>query len=45
MDFGNLIEIVVHHLLIGGITFLNYLDEFPMVNTQVYVIHIRQDLW
>ena len=38
MDLSNLVEIVVHHLLIGGITYLSRRDGFPMVSTLVYVI-------
>ena len=44
MDLGNLIEIVVHHLLIGGMTCLGRQDGFPMMTGLVYVIHIGQDL-
>ena len=44
MDLGNPIKIVVHHLLIGGMTCLGCQDEFPMVSALVYVMHIRQDL-
>ena len=42
---GNLVEIVVHNLLIGGIACLTRRDGFPMVSTLVYVMHIGQDLW
>ena len=38
MGLGNLLEIVVHHLLIGGMTGLNYQDEFPMVSALVCII-------
>ena len=44
MDLGNLVEIVVHYLLIGGMTYLDCRDEFLMVSALVYVMHIRQDL-
>ena len=44
MDLGNLLEVVVHHLLIGGMTGLGYRDEFPMVSTLVYIwLHNGQD--
>ena len=42
MDLGNPIEVVVHHLLIGGMTCLNHRDGFPMVSALVYVMHTRQ---
>ena len=45
MDLGNPIEIVVHHLLIGGIACLGCRDEFPIVSALVYVKHIGHDLW
>ena len=45
MDLGNLVEIVVHHLIIGVMTGLGHRDEFPMVSELVYVRHTRQDLW
>ena len=44
MDLGNLVETVVHHLLIGGMAYLGYRDGFPMVSALVYVMHIGQDL-
>ena len=44
MDLGNLIETVVHHLLIGGITCLGRRDEFPMVSVLMYVMHTGYDL-
>ena len=40
MDLGNLVEIVVHYLLIGGMTYLGRQDRFPMVSALVYVMHI-----
>ena len=45
MDLGNLVETVVHHLLIGGMTYLGRWDEFPMVSILVYVMHTGHDLW
>ena len=45
MDLDNPVEIVVHNLLIGGMTCLGYWDGFPIVSTLVYVIHTRQNLW
>ena len=44
MDLGNLIETIVHYLLIGGMTCLGRQDEFPMVSALVYVMYIGQDL-
>ena len=32
MGLGNPFEVVVHHLLIGGMTGLGHRDEFPMVS-------------
>ena len=40
MDLDNPIEIVVHHLIIGGMTYLGRWDEFPMVSALIYVMHI-----
>ena len=31
MDLGNPLEVVVYHLLIGGMAGLGYQDGFPMV--------------
>ena len=42
MDLGNLVEIIVQHLLIGGMTCLGRRDEFPIVSALVYVMH---NLW
>ena len=39
MDLGNPVETVMHHLLIGEMTYLDRRDEFPMVNVLVYVMH------
>ena len=45
MDMGNLVETVVHHLLIGWMACLGRWDGFPMVSALVYVMHTGQDLW
>ena len=40
MGLGNPLEVVVHHLLIGGMASLGYWDGFPMVSALVcMVIH------
>ena len=44
MDLSNLVEIVVHHLLIGWITYLGHRDGLPMVSALVYVMHSGQGL-
>ena len=44
MDLGNPIETIVHHLLIGGMTYLGRRDEFPMVSILVYVMQTEHDL-
>ena len=38
MGLGNPLEVVVHHLLIGGIAGLGYWDEFPMMSALVCVV-------
>ena len=38
MGIGNPLEVVVHHLLIGGMPSLGYRDRFPMVSTLVCVV-------
>ena len=38
MGLGNPLKVVVHHLLIGGITDLGYQDGFPMVSTLVCMV-------
>ena len=38
MDLGNLFEVVVHHLLIGGMTSLSRWDEIPMVGVLVRIV-------
>ena len=43
MDLGNLVETIVHHLLIGGITYLSRRDGIPM-SVLIYVMHTGQDL-
>ena len=45
IDLGNPVETIVHHFLIGGMTYLDHRDRFPMVGALVYVRHIGQDLW
>ena len=44
MNFKNLVETLVYHLLIRGITCLGRQDGFPMVSALVYVMHIGRDL-
>ena len=44
MDLGNPVEIVVHHLLVGGMACLGHQDRFSMLSAQVYMMHTRQDL-
>ena len=38
MGIGNLLEVVVHHLLIGGMASLGYRDGFPMVSALVCMV-------
>ena len=38
MELGNPFEVVVYHLLIGGMVGLGYWDEFPMVSTLVCMV-------
>ena len=38
MGLGNLLEVVVHHLLIGEMVGLGYRDEFPMVSALVCMV-------
>ena len=40
MDLGNLVETIVHQLIIEGMTYLGRRDEFLRVSTLVYVMHI-----
>ena len=39
MDLDNLVETIVHHILIGRMTCLGHWDEFPIVSALVYVMH------
>ena len=41
MDLGNLVEIEMYHLLIGGMTYLGHQDVFLIVSELVYVMHTR----
>ena len=41
MDLGNPVDILMHHFLIGRITYLGHRDKFPMVSALVYVMHTR----
>ena len=45
MNLGNLVDTVVHYLLIEGMTYLGHQDGFPMVGVLVYVMHTGHDLW
>ena len=38
MDLGSLVEIVVHYLIIGGMTCFGCRDKFPMVSTLVSMV-------
>ena len=38
MGLGNPLEVLVHHLLIGGMVSLSYWDGFPMVSTLVCMV-------
>ena len=38
MGLGNPLDVVVHHLLIGGMAGLGYLDKFPMVSALVCMV-------
>ena len=38
MDLGNPVEIVMHYLLIGGMTCLNCRDKFPIVSVLVCMV-------
>ena len=44
MDLSNLIEVIVHHLLVEGMACLGYQDEFLMVRALVYVMHIGPNI-
>ena len=38
MGLSNSLEVVVHHLLIGGMSGLSYWDGFPMVSALVCMV-------
>ena len=38
MGLGNPLEVVVHHLLIGGMIGLGYQDGFPMLSALVCMV-------
>ena len=38
MGLGNPLEVVVHYLLIGGMTNLGYRNGFPMVSALVCIV-------
>ena len=38
MDLGDLIETIMYHLLIGGMTYFGHRDDFPMVSTLVCMV-------
>ena len=38
MDLDNPLEVVVHHILIGGMAGLGYQDGFPMVSALVCMV-------
>ena len=38
MGIGNPLEVVVHHLLIGGMVGLGYWDGFPMVSVLMCMV-------
>ena len=44
MDLGNLVETIVHYILIEGMVCLSHQDGFPMVSVLVYVMHTGQEL-
>ena len=44
MNLGNLVETVVHYLLIGRMTCLGHQDEFLMMSALLYVMYTRQNL-
>ena len=39
MDLDNPVKIVLHYLLIGGMTYLSCWNEFPMMSALVYEMH------
>ena len=44
MDLGNLVEIVVYYLLIGGMACLGCKDGFPMVSVLVCDAHYTRPM-
>ena len=38
MDLSDPFDIIVYHLLIGGMTGLNYWDKVPMVSTLLCIV-------
>ena len=38
MGLGNLLEVLVHHLLIGGMIGLSYQDRLPMVTALMCMV-------
>ena len=38
MGLGNPLEVIVHHLLIGGMASLGYRDGFPMLSALVCMV-------
>ena len=44
MILNILFEVVMHYVIIGGMTCLGHRDEFSMVNALVYVMHSGHDL-
>ena len=40
MGLGNLLEVVVHHPLIGGMAGIGYQDGFPIVNALVCIVKL-----
>ena len=45
MELCNLFEIVVHHLVIGGMTSLDHWVEVLMVSALVCMVTYWKDLW
>ena len=38
MNLSNLIEIVMHYILIGRMTYLSHCDDFPMVSVLMCIV-------
>ena len=38
MDLGNLVETVVHYLLVSGMTYFGHPDEFTMLSVLVCIV-------